>query len=111
MHRFVTAFGLAALVGGCASVDMPELGASHPDWVEDRIESGEWRRNAPDAIPDRQLEPGEAEAMDEAAARLLEQRDRLNAEAEVRDGTDPAPTSASDFVSEGQDRTTPPQDR
>lgn len=111
MHRFVTALGLAALLGGCASVDMPELGASHPDWVEERIESGEWRSTAPDTIPDRHLEPGEGEAMDESAARLLERRDSLNAETDARGGTDEAPTSASDFVSEGHDRTNPPQDR
>lgn len=111
MHRFVTAFGLAALLGACTSVDMPELGASHPDWVEDRIESGQWRSHAPDTIPDRQLEPGEGEAMDASARRLLERRDSLNADADARDGTEETGRNASDFVSEGQDRTTPPQDR
>ena len=54
--------------------------------------------------------PGEGEAMDESAARLLERRNSLNAEAEARDETDEAPSSASDFVSEGQDRTSPPQE-
>lgn len=108
MHRFVTALGLAALVGGCATVDMPDMDPSHPDWVEERLEQGAESRPAPVTIPDRHLEAGEGEEMDAAARRLLERRDALNEEAESDEADGPS-SDASDFVSEGQDRTTPPQ--
>ena len=109
MHRFVTTAGLAALLGGCAAVDMPDVEATHPDWVEERLEAGVEDRAAPRTVPERTLPRGEGAEMDAQARRLLERRDALNAEAEDREGQD-APSSASDFVNEGQARTTPPQD-
>lgn len=108
MHRFVIAVGLAALMGGCAAVEMPDTEAEHPDWVEQRLAAGEARREAPESVPQRTLAPGEAEAMDAATRRLLERRDEVIAQAEAREERD-QPSSASDFVVEGQDRTTPPQ--
>ena len=47
MHRFVTTAGLAALLGGCAAVDMPDVEATHPEWVEGRLEAGVEERTAP----------------------------------------------------------------
>ena len=76
--------------------------------ARERLEQGAESRPAPVTIPDRHLEAGEGEEMDAAAQRLLERRDALNEEAESDEADGPSP-DASDFVSEGQDRTPPPQ--
>ncbi|WP_300541657.1 hypothetical protein [Maricaulis sp.] len=113
MHRFVTALVLSAGpvlstgLSACVSVGMPDTALEHPDWVEERIVTGDGR-GAPPMVPVTSLGPGEEAALDMSAHDLLARRERLNAESGrvLRPQDQAAP---SDFVSSGQARTTPPE--
>lgn len=107
MHRFVTAVSLSVLASACAVIDMPDPEAGQPAWVEDRIAAGD-RRDAPAVVPVTSLAPGEEEALDRSAQELIRKREALEAEAErVTEAEERS--QPSDFIAEGQDRTTPPE--
>jgi hypothetical protein len=105
MKRFFAAVCLAVPASACAIVDMPDPDAGQPAWAEQRIAAGD-RRGAPAVIPVTSLQPGEEAALERSARELVAKRELLDAEAarllaEQQSGT-------SDFLAEGQERTSPP---
>jgi hypothetical protein len=107
MHRFVLSAALTVVLAGCAAVTPPDS-ADQPDWVRERVAAGDGR-DAPAVVPVTSLSPSEERELDWAAADLLRERDQLDAEAERR--LRPEDQSATeDFISDGQARTTPPDE-
>ena len=94
--------------GGCAVIDMPASDDANPSWVDERLDRAGDRREAPPVVPVTSLPQSEAGAMDAATQRLLDERAAMQAEA-VRRDEENRRGDASDFVSDGQARTQPPQ--
>jgi len=108
MQHVLITLSITLLVGGCAVLDMPADDAGSPDWVEERLQSAGDGRQAPSAVPVTSLSAGEARAMDEAALILLAEKDAMEAEARRRD-EESRRGSATEFLTDGQARTQPPQ--
>ena len=107
MQRIFAFVSCSLALVSCAGIDIPGDEAN-PAWVNARIAAEGEGHSAPATIPQHTLEPGAEQVMDHEAMALLRKREMLNALADEANRTDTVPPE--DFVAEGQDRTSPPQD-
>lgn len=108
MTRPILVLLFCGIANACAVIDMPVNDGRNPAWVEDRLAADAQTREAPLAVSERRIETAEERALRDGQSEVLESRATMDADLAAMSGSDES--SAEDFITDGQERVTPPEE-